>query len=270
MPQGLFLGFQTACENGSPVSFSLPGQSDTITPTFCNQRIGDVANDIAALQAEYQAATLTAGPAVNGVFIGNILSASNSGTGTNMFAPDYKTARSVQMNLGFQHEFGKGIVWSADFVRNIGTRNLLAVDVNHVGDASHLDTPAALAAINSTILGNEHTNDMDGVTCPLALSAGSSSQTAVQCYIANVQPASISDFAANAGVVAPGKGMVAWGRDRIGNHFHSAPAAIDTEQLPRLEDAGGLFDAHDCRDSVLPGHYGAVGQQSPFLDHDYL
>ncbi|HEX3320039.1 MAG TPA: carboxypeptidase regulatory-like domain-containing protein [Terriglobales bacterium] len=192
LPQGLFLGFQTACENGSPVSFSLPGQTDVITPTFCGDRIGDVANDIAALQQQYQAATLTAGPAVNGVFIGNILSASNSGTSTNMFAPDYRTARSVQMNLGFQHEFGKGIVWTADFVRNVGTRNLLAVDVNHVGDASHLDTPAALDAITATL-------EQNAPSCVpgVPMTAGSISQAAIQCYLATFNPANISDFAAN-------------------------------------------------------------------------
>ena len=60
-----------------------------------------------------------------------------------MFAPDYRTARSVQMNMGFQHEFGKGVVWTTDIVRNVGTRNLLAVDVNHVGDAQFLETDAA-------------------------------------------------------------------------------------------------------------------------------
>ena len=33
----------------------------------------------------------------------------------------------------------------------MGTRNLLAVDVNHVGDAQFLDTDAALAAISATL-----------------------------------------------------------------------------------------------------------------------
>ena len=150
LQQGLFLGFQTAYQGGLPVSYTLPGQTDVITPDYCGQRIGDRADEIAAAQAAFQAATLTAGPAVNSVFIGNVLSASNSGTGTNMFAPDYRTPRSVQMNVGFQHEFGKGIVWTADLVRNVGTRNLLAIDVNHVGDAQYLDVDAAIAAINAT------------------------------------------------------------------------------------------------------------------------
>ena len=97
LQQGLFLGFQTACQGTSPVSYTLPGQTDLITPDYCGERIGDHVDEIAAAQAAFQAATLAAGPAVNSVFIGNVLSASNSGTGTNMFAPDYRTPRSVQM-----------------------------------------------------------------------------------------------------------------------------------------------------------------------------
>ena len=55
-------------------------------------------------------------------------------TGINMFAPNYQTPRSVQMNIGFEHQLGKGVVWNADYIRNVGTHTLLAIDVNHVGD----------------------------------------------------------------------------------------------------------------------------------------
>ena len=53
------------------MSYTLPGQSDLITPNYCGERIGDRADEIAAAQQAYQAATLAAGPAVNSVFIGN-------------------------------------------------------------------------------------------------------------------------------------------------------------------------------------------------------
>jgi hypothetical protein len=192
LPQGLFLGFQSACQNGTPATFTLPGQSTPITPDFCGQRIGDVATEIADLQQQYQAATLAAGPAVNGVFIGNILSASNSGTGTNMFAPNYRTPRSVQMNLGFQHEFGKGVVWTADLLRNVATHDILAVDVNHVGDAQHLDTPAALDAITATLQQNA-----SGCVPGVPMTAGAVSQGAINCYLSARPAASIADFAAN-------------------------------------------------------------------------
>jgi hypothetical protein len=185
---GLFLAQQSVCSNGAPVSFTLPGTGTVVNPTFCNQPIGAVQSDIAALQSEYQAATLSAGPAVNSVFIGNILASGTNATGTNLLAPNYVTPRSVQMNLGMQHEFGKGIVASVDFLRNVGTHSLLSIDTNHVGDARYLDTAAALAAINTTVT---------AVGCPAASSAGSQSQAAVACYLATVSGPSIADFAVN-------------------------------------------------------------------------
>src|SRR5438445_249835 len=50
---------------------------------------------------------------------------------------------------------------------------------------------AVLNAINSKINANTLTNGI----CPQATSAGSSSQTAVTCYLANVPGASMVDFA---------------------------------------------------------------------------
>jgi hypothetical protein len=80
LQQGLFLGFEGACSGGSG-SFS-----------FCGQPIGSVAPQIIAAQQAYQAATLAAGPAANGSYIGNAL-ADNATTSTNMLAPDYRSAR---------------------------------------------------------------------------------------------------------------------------------------------------------------------------------
>jgi hypothetical protein len=112
--------------------------------------MGSVANQLAQLQAAYQAATLAAGPASNSAFIGNSLAASGSINGINLFAPNYQTPRSVQMNIGFEHQLGKGIVWNADYVRNVATHSLLAIDVNHVGAARFFNKQAAINAINTT------------------------------------------------------------------------------------------------------------------------
>src|SRR3989475_2375139 len=190
LQQGLFLAQQTVCSNGNAQSFTLPGTSTVVNPTFCNQPIGAVVGDIAALQAQYQAATITAGPAVNSVFIGNTLTSGINATGTNLFAPDYKTARSVQMNIGLQHEFGHGLVLTADYVRNVGTHAQLTVDVNHVGDAGFLDVQAALDAITATVT---------PFGCPAATIAGANSQAAISCYLGSSGPsnASIADFAIN-------------------------------------------------------------------------
>ena len=42
------------------------------------------------------------------------------------------------------------MVWNADYLRNVGTHTLLAIDTNHVGDARFFDQSAALAAISRT------------------------------------------------------------------------------------------------------------------------
>jgi hypothetical protein len=151
LPSGLFLIDQTVCSNGTGGKFTLPnGQTQNWAP-ICGQPIGQVANQIAAMQAQYQAATLAAGPATNSAFIGNALADGLDATGTDLFAPKYVSPRSVQMNFGIQHEMRKGMVLTIDYLRNIETHSLLAIDTNHVGDARFLDKTNAVAAINQTL-----------------------------------------------------------------------------------------------------------------------
>ena len=148
---GDFLGFQPACLGGSPQTFTLPGTSTTVTPTFCGQPIGEVQAQIAALQGQYQTASQSVGAGPNPGYIGNTLSDTGpNGTGTNLFAPNYQTPRSVQMNFGIQHEIRRGMVFTADYLRNVSTHTLLAVDTNHVGDARFLNLASAQAAISAT------------------------------------------------------------------------------------------------------------------------
>jgi hypothetical protein len=170
------------------VPVTLPDGSTLDPSGVCGQPIGSVASQIVGFEHQYQAATLAAGPAVNSVYIGNVLADGIDATGTNLFFPGYKTPRSVQMNFGMQHQFGNGPVLSIDYLRNISTHTLLSVDTNHQGDARYLDTNAALGAINATVT---------PVGCPAATSAGASSQAAVACYLGTVSGADISQFAAN-------------------------------------------------------------------------
>ena len=153
LAQGLFLAEQAPCAGGQPnPQFVMPGNAPIPVnlATVCGQPIGSVHTQLAQLQAAYQAATLAVGPASNSAFIGNTLAAGANVTGINMFAPNYQTPRSVQMNIGLEHRFGKGVVLSADYLRNVGTHTLLAIDVNHVGDAKFFNKTAALNAISST------------------------------------------------------------------------------------------------------------------------
>jgi Carboxypeptidase regulatory-like domain len=154
LTQGRFLATQQACGNGAPITFTLPGTSTSVTPTFCGQPVRQVQAQIAALQAQYQAAAAAggSGPAPNPTYIGTALSDTGpNGTSTNLFYPGYRTPRSLQMNFGIQREVHKGTVFTADYLRNVSTHTLLAIDTNHVGDARFLNVANAQSAIATTL-----------------------------------------------------------------------------------------------------------------------
>ena len=150
LQKGLFLADTTVCTNGGPDTLNLPN-GGTVTPSFCGQPVGSVASQIIALQQQYQASTVAAGPAVNPSFIGNPnqLADGLDATGTDLLAPNYVSPRSLQINAGVQHEIRPGMVFSVDYLRNIETHTLLAIDTNHVGDA-RADLANAQAAISAT------------------------------------------------------------------------------------------------------------------------
>jgi hypothetical protein len=182
--KGLFLANPTVCSNGGGGIFALPNGQNQDWSNICGQPIGQVANQIASLQAQYQAATLSAGPAINPSYIGNLRSDGFDATGTDLLAPKYVSPRSVQMNFGLQHEIRKGMVLTADYLRNIETHTLLAIDTNHVGDARYFSFKNAQTAIANTLA---------------ACGAGSIDGAINRCP--GLHPtgggANISDFAAN-------------------------------------------------------------------------
>ncbi|MGO9124431.1 MAG: carboxypeptidase regulatory-like domain-containing protein [Terriglobales bacterium] len=192
LSSGLFLIDQTVCSNGTGSTFTLPnGQAQNWAP-ICGQPIGQVANQIAAMQAQYQAATLAAGPASNAAFIGNALSDGLDATGTDLYAPNYVSPRSVQMNFGIQHELHQGMVFTADYLRNIETHTLLAIDTNHVGDARYFSKSNAMAAINQT-LANCGVSGANAINLAIA-NCPNNPVTAAPGYN---QGATIADFATN-------------------------------------------------------------------------
>jgi Carboxypeptidase regulatory-like domain len=179
---GLFLADPTVCSNGQPnTSFTLP---DGTTPnlSFCGQAIGQAAPAILALQAQYQAVTASVGAkAPNPSFIGTALADGLDATGTDLLAPTYVSPRSLQMNLGIQHEIRPGMVFTVDYLRNIETHTLLAVDTNHVGDyrfpATNF-TGVVTAAIQATVANNQGSANAGCAS----LAAGPSM---VNCYLAH-------------------------------------------------------------------------------------
>jgi len=177
---GLFFGAARPCPGGSIV---LPdGTPQSVG--FCGEPIGVAAPEIIALQQTFETETAALGAAgVNRTFVGNTLAEGFNVTGNELIAPNYRTPYSIQMNAGMQKEIRRGTVLSADYVRNVGLHFLLGVDTNHVGDASFLDSNAALAAVDATIFQNQGAMQNCGNLLPV--SAGASSQAAINCYLAH-------------------------------------------------------------------------------------
>jgi hypothetical protein len=173
LKKGLFLGFGAG------------------SASFNGQAIGVVAPAIIAEQKAFQAATLAAGPATNGTYIGTQL-ADDFATSTTLLAPNYVSPRSVQMNIGVQREIHRGTVVTVDFLRNVSTHNFLLVDTNRVGAASTFRKGPAAAAIQTTLT-NCGVASIDAAitlcpTSPVALPPGTKYTP---------RPATISDFAKN-------------------------------------------------------------------------
>jgi len=197
LAKGLFFGLgQLNCTAASnpfgSVSFNLtPTQSVTsvdnvdLATGVCQQPLSVAGPLVADLQTEYQAAVKALGPQSNGNFVGNDLTLNTRVVGP-AFAPNFRTARSYQMNIGVQRQVTRGGVFTADYIRNVSLHFQEGVDVNHVGDSRYLNTNAALNAINVTA----------GSKCALATD-GPTAQAAVDCYIAANPGASINDFAGN-------------------------------------------------------------------------
>jgi len=175
------------------------GQTLDIATQICGQPIGNVATAIEALQSDFTAAQSAATGA-------NVYSLANSiADFGGMLAPGFKTPRVVHLSAGIQKQIGERGMFSVDYLREMGTQFPLGIDTNHVGDAGYLtdganlnppNTYAAeLSAINATLAANTASVNAGCPTNFPAKFAGSSSQAAVNCYLAAVPGASIADFA---------------------------------------------------------------------------
>ncbi len=194
---GLFNQSQAVCSQGGVTypdgtlvttvnGLSIPNQ-------ICGAAIGNVESDIIAIQQQYQAATVAAGPQANGAFFGASNTSANTGS---MFAPNFRTPYSLQMNAGFQRELRPGTVLSVDYLRNVGLHTLLGIDENHVGDARFLDTTAATNAITTTNAEFNCPAGPAGINC--AIGSGMPSTCALAADgITPLSGAHLCDFSAN-------------------------------------------------------------------------
>jgi len=162
IPQGIFAYTPLVCAGGLANAFTWPatvtlgssiaggagiaGANNTVTPTFCGNTIASSGSAVIALSNAFKAAAASVkGLQPNPNFIGTTLNAANV-SGFDIFNPNYRTPRSWQMNVGFQHEIRPGMVFSADYIRNIGEHYLLAIDMNHSGSARSFNQANAIAA----------------------------------------------------------------------------------------------------------------------------
>jgi hypothetical protein len=150
LASGAFLQTPLACNFGQSLPISVPGGTTAIADALCGETVGQAAAGIAAFQATYQGLAKFDLKAPNPNYVSTLLQ-NGLNLSVGLFAPSYKTPRSLQMNVGVQHEIRKGTVLSVDYLRNVTTHNLLGLDANHVGDSRYFNKGAAQQAIAATL-----------------------------------------------------------------------------------------------------------------------
>ena len=196
---GAFNQVTYACFNGTPQGVPVLGGQVTPDAALC----GNVAlgSEIPQLLDFWQSKVLAGNPfsltAPNPSFVGSLLGAGlGSNAGINLFDPNYKTPVSFQMNVGFQHEIRHGMVFSADYLRNVETRTLLGTDINRMGSVSNFNATAAQAAINATI-NDPNTGCGGGTLATIILPGGCPNLHPVTPSDPTPSGATIADFASN-------------------------------------------------------------------------
>jgi len=196
---GAFNQTPYGCFSGIPQH--VPVASGTITPpaSSCGLKVhaGDAIPSILAFWNQYKAGNPLDLQAANPNYIGNFLDA-GLGVPLGLIAPGYKTPRSLQINFGIQREIRHGMVFSADYLRNVETHSLLGIDINHDGDVKNFNLANAQAAI-ATTLANCGVGSIDQaiILCPSNPTGGMGAYTprsATMADFGNNGLASASDF----------------------------------------------------------------------------
>ena len=175
----IFVQVPNAC-NGTATPVPVPIPGGALQPTFCGTAaggpvaIGVVGGQMAAFQKQYQADSPFDLKVRNPNYVGSLL---NQGLGfglvPDMYDPNYRTPRSVEMNIGVQREIRAGMFLSADFVRNVQTHYLLGIDEDHTGDVRYFNKSVALQAISVTnqSFGCGAGTDLNNIECAIATGA---------------------------------------------------------------------------------------------------
>ena len=247
--QGAFLYYTAACFAGSNEPVLLPGGSQLTFPanTCGNDSTGamlpiwQVANNVATLESNLKASYPFDPTAANGGFIGNVLAA-GAAEGANMFAPNYISPRSIQMNFGFQHEIRHGMVFSADFLRNVETHGLLGQDINRVGTSNNFNAAGATAAVAGAANAYQNPNTL-AMPC-----VGQTGAAAVNCMLND----------ATAPITGGGAGTVTSALLTIGL---GTPTDVNGVACNLPTGAGGL--GHPCAFGGINQTYNAMSMLFP-------
>lgn len=174
--------------------------------------IGNALPALLAFQAQYQAASPLILTQPNPNYAGQYLNGTVQGVtyncqdptaqcffapGNSMFNPNYRSPRSVVMNLGIQREIRPGMVLSVDVIRNVQTHFLLGVDENHAGDVSTFDPNAAQQAIQATLLNCGASSIVQSYTvdCPTDPATGTTDNGTWGTKNNPARPVTMSDYA---------------------------------------------------------------------------
>ena len=148
---------------------AVTGGSQTITPVA----IGSVADQIAAFQELYQHDSPFNLNVPNPNFVESLLDQGlGFGLVPGMYDPNYRTPRSVELNIGLQREIRPGMILSTDFVRNVQTHYLIGIDENHTGDVRYFNKADALRAISATNQSFNCGSGADSNSIQCAITAG--------------------------------------------------------------------------------------------------
>ncbi len=170
LAKGLFFGDDQICGGNNSITVDgkiINSGNGVPIATLCNEPVSQSAAGFAAVEKAYQAATAAAGPAANGVFVGETLSISQA-SGLDAYAPHNFTApRSIHVNFGIEQQLGTGMVLSADYIHQVTWKIMQSQDFNSVGDASYFDLAGAKAGL-ANLLAECGVSSIDEATisCP--------------------------------------------------------------------------------------------------------
>ena len=150
---GAFLQAPDECDtSGNPLPVPVSGSSIAARSRYLRSECCDrkcSRQSVIAFQQQYQSLNPFDLNAANPNFLGGFIGPQVSFP-LGLFAPNYRSPRSLQMNAGIQREIRRGMILGADYLRNVTTHTLLGIDTNQEGDVRHFDSAAASAAITNT------------------------------------------------------------------------------------------------------------------------